>query len=357
MIDTDHPAEPGAVAQRFVSSYSVLLREVQAAGLMGRRRGHYFWRIGTLVAMLAGICAAFAWLGDSWFQLILAGLLAVAMSQIGFVAHDATHRQIFASRAWNEWTARILGSVGIGLSYNWWNSKHSRHHSGPNQVGKDPDIAPGVVAFTTEAAQAKQGRARRWVEHQGWYFMPLLLLEGLHLHISSVLSLVHEQNAKHRWVELTLIALRLGGYVAVVLIFLPLGKASAFLALQLGIFGLLLGGSFAPNHIGMPIVARGMNLDFLRRQVLMSRNIRGGRAMDIAMGGLNRQIEHHLFPSMPRPNLRRATPIVRRYCEANGVLYTETSMFQAYRTIIGYLNRVGLSARRTVQCPLASQLR
>jgi fatty acid desaturase len=357
MTDTDQPADAGGVQQRFASSYSALLGEVEAACLMGRRRGHYFWRIGALTALLAGIWTAFAWLGDSWFQLILAGLLAVAMSQIGFVAHEATHRQIFASRGWNEWTARILGAVGVGLSYNWWNNKHSRHHSGPNQVGKDPDIAPGVISFTTEAAQAKQGRARKWVEHQGWYFMPLLLLEGLHLHISSVLTLVHEQNAKHRWVELGLIALRLGGYVAVLLIFLPLGKASAFLGVQLGAFGLLLGGAFAPNHIGMPIVARGINLDFLRRQVLMSRNIRGGRAMDIAMGGLNRQIEHHLFPSMARPNLRRATPIVRRYCEANGVLYTETTMFQAYRTIIGYLNRVGLSARRTVQCPLASQLR
>ena len=357
MIDTDAPVEPGTAQQRFASSYTVLLREVQEAGLMGRRRGHYIMRIGSLVALMIGIWAVFAWLGNSWFQLILAALLAVAMSQMGFVAHDAAHRQVFASRHWNEWTARMIGAVGVGLSYNWWNSKHSRHHSGPNQVGKDPDIAPGVVSFTTEAAQAKQGRARQWVEHQGWYFVPLLLLEGLHLHISSMISLVREQGAKHRWLELTLIGLRLGGYVAVLLLVLPLGKAAAFLGLQLGVFGLLLGGSFAPNHIGMPIVPRGMNVDFLRRQVLMSRNIRGGRAMDIAMGGLNRQIEHHLFPSMPRPNLRRATPIVRRYCEANNVLYTETSMIQAYKTIIGYLNRVGLSARRIVTCPLASQLR
>ena len=86
-------------------------------------------------------------------------------------------------------------------------------------------------------------------------------------------------------------------------------------------------------------------------------DIRGGRAMDIAMGGLNRQIEHHLFPSMPRPNLRRATPMVRRYCEANDVLYTETGLIQAYRIVIRYLDQVGLSARRSVQCPLASQLR
>ena len=52
-------------------------------------------------------------------------------------------------------------------------------------------------------------------------------------------------------------------------------------------------------------------LDFLRKQVLTSRNVRGGRLVDIALGGLNYQIEHHLFPNMPRANLRRAQPIVR----------------------------------------------
>ena len=57
---------------------------------------------------------------------------------------------------------------------------------------------------------------------------------------------------------------------------------------------------------------RTCKLDFLRRQVMMSRNIRGSRMLDIAMGGLNYQIEHHLFPSMPRPHLRRAAPIIAR---------------------------------------------
>ena len=62
-----------------------------------------------------------------------------------------------------------------------------------------------------------------------------------------------------------------------------------------------------------------MKLDFLRRQVLMSRNIRGSRFLDCVMGGLNYQIEHHLFPSMPRPHLRRAAPIIAEYCREHDV--------------------------------------
>ena len=70
-----------------------------------------------------------------------------------------------------------------------------------------------------------------------------------------------------------------------------------------------------------------MKLDFLRRQVLMSRNVRGGLVVDFAMGGLNYQIEHHLFPSMPRPTLQAVRPIVREYCRDHDVTYTEVGLF------------------------------
>ena len=86
------------------------------------------------------------------------------------------------------------------------------------------------------------------------------------------------------------------------------GKAAGVFGLELAVFGFYMGSSFAPNHIGMPLVSPRLKLDFLRRQVLMSRNISGGRLMSILMGGLNHQIEHHLFPSMARPYLRRCNP-------------------------------------------------
>ena len=138
---------------------------------------------------------------------------------------------------------------------------------------------------------------------------------------------------------------------------LPPGKAAAFLGVQMGLFGLLLGGAFAPNHTGMPIVPADVKMDFLRRQVLMSRNVRGGWLTNFALGGLNYQIEHHLFPSMPRPNLRRAQPIVRAFCARNKVSYTETSLIGAYRVVVRYLNRVGRAARDPFRCPLAAEYR
>lgn len=108
------------------------------------------------------------------------------------------------------------------------------------------------------------------------------------------------------------------------------GKALVFLAVHLGCYGVYLGCTFAPNHKGMPVLTAEDELDFLRRQVLTSRNVRGGRLVTTALGGLNYQIEHHLFPSMPTANLRKARPIVRDYCRSIGVDYAECGLFASW---------------------------
>jgi fatty acid desaturase len=107
----------------------------------------------------------------------------------------------------------------------------------------------------------------------------------------------------------------------------------------------------------MAIIPKDMSIDFLRRQTLTSRNISGGPLVWTGMGGLNFQIEHHLFPSMPSVNLRRARPIVREFCARRGVQYTETTLIGSYRIVLRYLKRVGLKHADPFDCPIASQLR
>jgi fatty acid desaturase len=89
----------------------------------------------------------------------------------------------------------------------------------------------------------------------------------------------------------------------------------------------------------------------------MSRNISGGTPISVFMGGLNYQIEHHLFPSMARPHLRKAQPLVAAYCAAQGIPYTRTTLWQSYRAVIGYLNTVGLRGKDPFLCPLVAQRR
>jgi len=118
-------------------------------------------------------------------------------------------------------------------------------------------------------------------------------------------------------------------------------QAVVFILIHQGLFGMYLGCSFAPNHKGMPMLGEDEKLDFLRRQVITARNIRGGWFTDFALGGLNYQIEHHLFPSMPRPSLRYAQAPVRAFCAEHGIAYAETGFFASYGQVLRHLHTTG----------------
>jgi fatty acid desaturase len=363
MTSTLDHSEPVTVPEQVTnaragSSFTALTRRVHDLNLMRRRYGYYWTKLIGALVILAAWVLAFIWIGDSWWQMISAAVLAIIMTQLGFLGHDAAHRQIFRSGRWNDWTSLIIANLLVGISYGWWRNKHNRHHANPNKVGSDPDVALGPIAMTPEQATRDRGGLMKWlVSHQGWYFFPILMLEGLSLRSEGFRRVVKRGPVERRWVEFTLLMVRLGSFLALAFLVLSPGKAIAFIVVELAVFGFYLGSSFAPNHIGMPLVSPRLKLDFLRRQVLMSRNISGGRFMSILMGGLNYQIEHHLFPSMARPYLRKVQPLVAAYCAAEGVPYTQTTLWQSYGVIIQYLNSVGLRGRDPFLCPLVAQRR
>ena len=347
---------PRGSAIRTTSTFTELAQRVRERGLLHRRYG-YYWTKLIAAPIAVGLCLlAFVWIGDTWWQLFTAAALAIVFTQIAFLGHDAAHRQIFVSGRWNDWISIILGDLLVGMSYGWWQHKHTRHHANPNKLGTDPDIELPVIAVSPEAAARHRGPVITWLRgHQGVLFFPILLLEGLSLHASSVRRMFVRGRLERRWAEIVFLSVRLIGYLVLVFVVLSPGTAFVFLAVQLGLFGFYVGIAFAPNHKGMPVVPRDMTLDFLRRQVLMSRNIRGGRFLDMAMGGLNYQVEHHLFPSMPRPHLRRAAPIIAEYCREHDVQYTQVGLFTSYAIVVRYINRVGLGERDVFRCPLAEQ--
>lgn len=324
------------------SDYARLSRSVRAAGLMRRRPVYYSVKIAVNLVLLAAGWAVFFLLGRSWWQLLVAVFLAVMFTQTGFIGHDAGHRQISGSKRTDDLIGRIHGNLLIGLSYGWWTAKHTRHHAHPNQVSRDPDIGGRAIAFTRDQARARRGLGSWLAGYQAWLFFPLLLLEGFHLHVAGVRALLGRRGGgRGRLVDGTLLALHALGYLAAVFLVLSPVQAVAFILVQQGLFGVYLGCSFAPNHKGMPVLDEGEKLDFLRRQVITSRNVRGGWLTDFALGGLNYQIEHHLFPSMPRPSLRHAQEPVRLFCEQHGIVYREASLLGSYTQVLRHLNAVG----------------
>jgi fatty acid desaturase len=207
-------------------------------------------------------------------------------------------------------------------------------------------VVPDVLVWSTRQAAASRGVPRMLGGWQAYLFFPLLTLEGLSLHVNSLRAL-SRPSLRHRWAETALLLLHFGAYLATLLLVLSPAKALVFLAVQQGLFGVYLGATFAPNHKGMEMLTSDdQQLDYLRRQVLTSRNVRGGHLINAALGGLNYQIEHHLFPSMPSVNLRRAKPIIQAFCADIDVPYTETGLIDSYRLALRSLHNAGAPLRR-----------
>lgn len=349
MSAPQHPAS--FPVNRVTSSFASLSATVRDMGLMKRAYVFYGVYAAALAAALGGVITGVILLGDSWLQLLMAAALGLVLTQVAFLAHEASHRTVLASGPANDRLGLALSTVLVGVSHQWWVNKHTRHHGNPNRVGRDPDIERDTISFVEHDAARARGLVRWITRRQGWLFFPLLTLEGLNLHYRSIAALVTAGTRRQRWQELPAIALHFGLYLVPLFLLLPFGMACAFVGVQMAVFGVYMGASFAPNHKGMMVVGADTRLDFLSKQVLTSRNIRGGWFMTILLGGLNHQIEHHLFPSMARPHLGRAREIVREHCETLGIPYTETSLGRSYALVIAYLNRVGLAARDPFDCP------
>ena len=350
-LDQESTARPVPSPTGRWREYTQLSRQIKQAGLLDRRRGWYAAKIGSNLALLAAGAAVFAILGESWWQLVTAAYLAVVFTQLAFVGHDAGHRQLFGSRRANDRVGLLHANLLVGISFGWWVPKHNAHHTNPNHEDLDPDISITALAFTADQASAKHGLVRLLARHQAWLFFPLLLLEAAHLHLASLKAIIRGGWGRANAVEGLLLAAHVAGYVTALVVVLSPLQALAFVVVQQGLFGLYLGCSFAPNHKGMPILTDADQLDFLRRQVLTSRNVRGSRMVDLVLGGLNYQIEHHLFPNMPRPNLRRAQPLIRAFCQQQGLPYTEASLVGSYAEAIRHLHTVGAPLRLATSAP------
>jgi len=224
--------------------------------------------------------------------------------------------------------------------------KHNAHHAHPNEVGRDPDIGEGIALAWSDAPGDGRGPLALWLARwQAPLFFPLMLLRSGGMHVLGTRRLLRQRD-RAAAVEASLIVLHAALYLTVVLWVLSPLKALAFVAVQQAVFSLYLGISFAPNHKGMPIIESAAAAGFARRQVVTARNIRGGRFTTFMLGGLNYQIEHHLFPSMPRPNLRRVQSLVRDFCAATDLGYSEESFVESFRQIIHHLSDAGAASSR-----------
>ncbi|MCD9145639.1 fatty acid desaturase family protein [Streptomyces albireticuli] len=346
------PAAAGASA-----TFAELARQVKAEGLLELRPAYYLGRLTLNTTLLAAGLTAFFLIGDSWWQIPVALWMGLCGAQSSFLWHDAGHKAMFRGKRASAAVGYVHANLVNGVSYGWWLHHHNRHHSHPNHLQLDPDIGRRTAIFDLSQYPARQGTQRLIVRYQSVLFFVLLVLESAKMQRTAVKAIAGGLTRRPA-LECTLILTRLALYLAAAFTVLSPVLAMVFVVVQQATLGVYFGLLFAPNHKGMRIRGGALeSLDWLERQVLTSRNIRPGPLTDFLYGGLNYQIEHHLFPAMPRKNLPRARRLTRAYCAQRGVPYHEVSLWSSYSEIAAYLHKVSAPIRRShkTDTPLPGQ--
>ncbi|XP_021107406.1 fatty acid desaturase 1 isoform X3 [Heterocephalus glaber] len=322
-------------------------RELRAAvGRMGlMRTNHLFFLLHLLhILLLDGA----AWLtlhilGTSLLPFLLcAVLLSVVQAQAGWLQHDFGHLSVFGTSTMNHLLHHFVIGHLKGAPASWWNHMHFQHHAKPNCFRKDPDINMHPLFFALgkvlSVELGKQKKKYMPYNHQHRYFFLIGPPALLPLYFQWYIFYFVIQRKK--WVDL---AWMLTFYLRLFLTYVPLLGLRGFLGLFF-IVRFLESNWFVwvtqMNHIPMHI-DHDRNVDWVSTQLQATCNVEQSFFNDWFSGHLNFQIEHHLFPTMPRHNYHKAAPLVRSLCAKHGIEYQSKPLLSAFADIVHSLKESG----------------
>ena len=311
---------------------------------MDKQPGYYTYKILLALATLGLGFSLLLILDNFALQLLVAAFLAFGYCQVGFVGHAAGHHAIFNSARRNVMVGYAVNFI-ISLSQSWWVKQHNTHHRYHHDIEMDPHIRIAILAFSQESAEKKRGLLRFIVRYQAFYFIPFTLLEGIGIRVAGIQYLVRTRDARAFVIESTLMGLHFGLYFGLLFYLFNPWQVLAFTTVHQLLFGLYFGLVFAPNHKGMLIPDKNKPMNYINKQVLTARNIKPMPFVDFLFGGLNFQIEHHLFPTMPQNNLSKARKIIKPFCERHGISYTEVGPIMSFRKVLSSLHMVSAPLR------------
>ena len=328
------PMQPGP------TTYAQLSHQVRAAGLLTPNPWFYFLNLAFALGALS-LSLLFLTVMPVWWAAVIAGLgFGLASSQIGLMGHDVGHIQFIRRKLPNQLAGMFLGNILLGFSRHWWVSKHNLHHATPNSVGEDPDVEFSLLVFSPDQMGSRAAWAKPLVRRQGFLIFVYMPLQAMNARLGSMRHVLATRPRLWR-LEVATILVHFALYLSIPLL-LGVGWLPflIFALVHQAVFGICNVLIFAPNHKGMPMVPEGEHWGFLKTQIVTARNVRSPLAIAWFFGGLNYQIEHHLFPTMPRHNLRKARPYVKALCAAARLPYVEEGVVASYRGSFGHLTNV-----------------
>jgi fatty acid desaturase len=322
-----------------------LSADLKARGLF---EASQFWKWNLLLWLPTFFMSYFALVvlpfGVLW--VVLAPVCSVALLTMGFAGHDAGHYAL--SR--KPWVNDLWGQLGMtfmcGMSFGFWRSRHNQHHSRCQEIEGDPDMHFGVLfSVYPDSANWRTPLGRVFLRIQKWAFWPLSSLYWITLRYDGIRDLFQRPKETRidrfllplHWIVLIVIPGLVVGWPATIAAYVTMSCLSSLMTASV----------FIPNHIGMRRLGADEKLSYLEQQITTSRNISNPRLLDFYYGGLNSQIEHHLFPRVSHDRYRSMRPIVRSFCEKRGIPYQEASLYRALASVGTHLGEMTAAYRAT----------
>ncbi len=319
--------------------FSELTNDLHASGLFRSDARGTFARLLLWFPILGGMWWVAWTLGNYWVAAAVALPISVLQGQFAFIGHDASH----GSAAPSNWANRLAGRLAMGLvgglCFREWQHRHLLHHKHCQDEQKDPDMQFGTVfSLSANARAEKSGMGNAIAPYQGWYFWPSTLLFAYSLRLLSFIAAVQEPK-KFAGDVVSVVAHGLLFVGLPLLLGVDASRVALVYVVSSCFLGTRLATVFTVNHVAMPMRTAGAS--YLEHQLATSRNIDNVAWMDWYFGGLNFQIEHHLFPLCPRGRLREARALVRPRLAREKVGYHETSWAVAVADVTRHVHRVG----------------
>ncbi|KXX77529.1 Delta(8)-fatty-acid desaturase [Madurella mycetomatis] len=309
-------------------------------------------------------------LRHEWYM-TSAVFLGLFWHQIMFTAHDAAHGAITGSFEMDSLIAMLIGDFCCGLSIGWWKSSHNVHHLVTNHPEHDPDIQ-NVPLFATSPSFfrgihssyynftfAWDAVANFMVPYQQYTYYPVMCLARFNLYILSWLHVLSAKSAslgssKAWWIrpaEMVFMSCYwyLFGYL-LVWCTLPTWPIRVAFVLLSHVVTMPLHVQITLSHWGMSTSELGESESFAQRQLRTTMDVDCPPWLDFVHGGLQFQAVHHLFPRVPRHNLRRLQVLVREFCESTGIPYTLLGFAEGNTKVLGRLGEVGEQVKHLIDC-------
>nr|AYG96561.1 fatty acid desaturase 1 [Lepisosteus oculatus] len=340
------PGEPSVEPSKSLSlteDFRRLRAVVEETGLL-QPRWLFFLAALAHILLLDVLAWLTLWLGGAswWAFAVTAILLSTVQAQAGWLQHDFGHLSVCGTSRWNHLFHRFVIGHLKGAPASWWNHLHFQHHAKPNCYRKDPDISMHPLLFalgktlSVELGAQKRKYMPYQYQHKYFFFLGPPALIPLYFQWYIFYFVVR----RHQWQDLLWM---LSFYVRFTLCYLPLLGLPAFLGLFF-LVRFLESNWFVwvtqMNHIPMHI-DRDQNRDWLTMQVQATCNVHQSLFNDWFTGHLNFQIEHHLFPTMPRHSYAAVAPLVRSLCQRHGLEYTSKPLLTAFADIVRSLKDSG----------------